>query len=67
MTYKLLPIEYVYKNDNNDDAFIDESVYIGEYKKGLKEGKGTLYLKNGDKFVGNYQHGRAYGYGKYIY
>ena len=34
---------------------------VKRFKKGVKEGKGTVILKNGDKFAGNYQQGSANG------
>ena len=48
---------------------IDENgdFYIGEWKKGLKHGKGIDYYKNGNiKYEGDFMKGKYDGIGKYI-
>ena len=46
----------------------DEQYYIGQFKNGLKDGKGTLYYKNGNiEYEGDFKKGKYDGEGKYIY
>ena len=42
-------------------------VYIGEFKKGEKEGKGIMYYGNGEKYVGEWDKGNKEGLGVYKY
>ena len=39
-------------------------VYVGEFKKGEYEGKGTLYLFNGIEYEGEFKNGLRHGKGK---
>ena len=42
--------------------------YIGEFKNGLRNGKGILYCKNGKiKHEGDWINDKYEGYGKYIF
>lgn len=41
--------------------------YEGEFKKSLKDGKGTEFYHNGDKYIGEYLEGRPCGYGEYYW
>ena len=41
--------------------------YIGEFKNGMKHGKGTIHYYNGDKFVGEFKDGEKNGKGKFTY
>lgn len=38
-------------------------IYIGEVKDYDRHGKGTLILKNGEKYVGNFINGKCEGFG----
>ena len=56
--------------NRNDRKYINEKgdYYIGQYKKGLKHGKGKIYYKNGNiKYDGDFVKDKFEGYGKYIY
>ena len=44
----------------------DESVYEGQWNKGLKHGVGKLTFPNGNFFVGQYLHGLKHGQGKQV-
>ena len=37
--------------------------YIGDYKKGRRDGQGTLYYENGDKYEGGWKDGDKHGQG----
>ena len=42
--------------------------YIGQFKNGLRNGKGKYYYSNGNiKYEGDYINGKAEGNGKYIW
>lgn len=41
--------------------------FEGEYKNGLREGKGTYFHLNGDRFEGQYASGKRNGKGKYYF
>ena len=46
----------------------DGDYYIGEFKDGLKNGKGTSYYSNGKiKYEGNFLNNKFEGKGKYIF
>ena len=45
-----------YKNGNE---------YRGEFKNGVKDGKGTMYYKNGYVYEGDWKNGKRDGIGKY--
>ena len=38
-------------------------MYEGEYHNGLRHGKGTLYLENGDTYSGMFRHNKYHGMG----
>ena len=38
--------------------------YIGTFKNGLINGKGTYINNNGEKYIGNFQGNKKNGYGK---
>lgn len=47
---------------------IGKSVYIGEFKLGVKHGLGDeIDSKNGNIFTGDYEYERRHGKGNYIY
>lgn len=41
--------------------------YEGEWSNGIRDGKGTMVWKKGDKYVGNWKEGAFNGYGTYYY
>jgi len=43
------------------------SRYIGEYKDGLPDGKGTVTFANGEKYVGEFKMGLPNGKGAYTF
>jgi hypothetical protein len=43
------------------------SRYEGYVKNGKKHGQGTLYFKNGDKYIGEWREDKKHGQGTYIY
>ena len=43
----------------------DNAKYVGEWKDGKAEGKGTFFHSNGDIFEGEFQNDKANGHGKY--
>ena len=46
----------------------DDEYYIGQWKNGLRHGKGTLYYKNGSiKYEGDFVNNEFEGNGKYIW
>src|SRR5262249_14676113 len=40
--------------------------YVGEWKNGVMEGRGTLTLPNGDEYTGQFRGGKANGIGRYV-
>ena len=36
-------------------------MYEGEYKNGVREGKGIIYFNNGDREMGDYLNAEKYG------
>ena len=51
------------KNSNNKAC----GKFIGELKNGKKEGKGTAYYNNGDKYEGEFKNDLRDGYWIYFY
>ena len=45
---------------------INGEMYEGEFKQGIREGRGKLILSNEDRFEGNFVKGKLEGYGKFI-
>jgi hypothetical protein len=45
----------------------DGDVYEGEFVKGLKNGHGTEWFKNGDKYCGEYVNSKFHGKGILFY
>ena len=41
--------------------------YIGNFKNGKKNGSGTIYYYNGDRFVGEFRDGKKNGKGSFTY
>ena len=41
--------------------------YIGDFKNGMKHGKGIIYYYNGDKFEGEFRDGKKNGKGAFTY
>lgn len=37
--------------------------YEGNFEKNKREKKGTMFYKNGSKYIGNFKNGRRIGYG----
>ena len=61
MTIKTPPTKLVSKKDNI-------TKYEGESKDdGTPHGHGTYTFSDGDKYIGEYQHGEKHGQGTYIY
>ena len=62
----------LFDGDWINDKFVgnelkEVEMYIGEYKDGLRHGKGTLYYLNGDiKYEGDFVNDKFEGNGKYI-
>ena len=63
--------ELKYNFDNNYNSqyetrseVLDDGLYIGEFKNGLKEGKGTFNGSNGDRYEGDFKNDRKHGKGK---
>ena len=48
-------------------TFVIFNLFIGEFKNGMKHGKGTIHYYNGDKFVGEFEDGEKNGKGKFTY
>ena len=46
--------------------FANGDKYIGEFKDGSPNGKGTLIFKNGDIYKGDYKDGKMHGDGSII-
>ena len=55
--------------NNNDKIIYHEEIYEngdkyeGDWKNGLKEGKGVYYYKNGNRYEGDYQNDKREGKG----
>jgi len=45
----------------------DSYVYSGEFKDGKPNGRGSLYLLNGDMYFGNFKNGFPHGEGAYLW
>ena len=67
-------------DSNNNDKFASEDLasntiriiskmkftaYIGEFKNGLSEGKGELFLPNGEYYKGEFSNNKCHGKGEY--
>lgn len=52
-------------NSFEDDSFINCSIYIGEFSKGMSQGNGELFLPNGEYFKGEFENNKCNGYGEY--
>lgn len=52
-----------------DQRLINERLcrYQGEWSNGRINGKGTIYLANGDRYSGDWKDGRRHGIGTYFY
>lgn len=42
-------------------------IYIGQYRNGLRHGKGVYVFKNGAQYNGDWRHGQKYGQGIFWY
>jgi len=45
----------------------DRSVYLGQWKDGLKHGKGKMIWENGSVYNGFWLNDKACGYGRFIH
>ena len=62
--------DYINDGYEGNGKYIGENgeCYIGQWKNGLKHGKGTIYYSNGKiKYEGDYINDKYEGNGKYIY
>ena len=58
--------EEKFKNrEGNDEVFntTSDDKYVGEFKNGLRHGKGTLNFSDGRKYVGEFKDGTIHGQG----
>ena len=59
------------KNNNNiitnKTEIYDNGKYIGEFKNGMRDGKGIYYWNNGDRYEGDFRNGKYEGKGIYYY
>ena len=46
---------------------IGEETFYGNYKNGVRDGKGIIIYNNNDKFEGNFKDGKRDGYGVFIF
>ena len=72
LSYCLENYSMVQKSNNYNGKgkiiFYNGNYYIGQFKNGLRNGKGTEYYKNGNiKYEGDFIDGIREGNGKYIY
>ena len=57
-----------FKKEKDKIVYENGEYYVGEFKNGLKHGKGILYYKNGNiKYEGYFIDDKKEGNGKYIY
>lgn len=42
-------------------------MYVGQYRNGLRHGKGIYVFKNGARYNGDWRHGQKYGQGIFWY
>lgn len=58
-----------YKNVTSEkvELYTKNFQYHGSVKDGLKNGKGIIYFKNGEKYDGNWFNNEKHGKGKYFY
>ena len=54
-------------NDKFNSLNLPKDRYIGEYKDGQMNGKGTLEFSNGNKYQGEFKYGNFNGIGKYYF
>lgn len=54
-------------NDSIKDATNKCTIYIGEFKNGVSEGFGELFLPNGEYFKGEFKNNKCHGKGEYHY
>ena len=65
----IYPILNIFQNKKNEKIYYKSgNYYIGEWKNGLKHGKGILYYENGNKlYDGNFIEDKFEGEGIYYY
>ena len=58
ITNELNNIKNIKIDINNKEKIYEDGKYIGDFKNGLKEGKGIYYYNNGDRYEGDYRRKR---------
>ena len=56
--------EKVFQSTTNPNI---KGKYIGQLKEGIREGKGTIYWDNGDKYEGEWKNDKTHGQGIYCH
>ena len=51
------------KNGKHTEVY-ENGKYVGNFRKGLRDGKGTYTFTNGDKYTGDWFNGERHGYGE---
>lgn len=55
------------KNGNEQIAYADGTVYSGDIRNGMPEGRGTCKWSNGDTYTGGFSNGTMNGQGTYVW
>lgn len=56
------------QEDYSDQNSVEkERLYVGEYKNGLREGKGSMTMEDGSSYEGDWKANSRHGYGKMIW
>ena len=67
-------LKILLSKNNESEGFVTKTVtyvggdkYVGQFKNGVREGKGIYYYANGAKYEGDFKNGFAEGKGNMIY
>lgn len=55
------------KRDVGKKWFTSGARYVGEYRNGMRSGRGSFIFPSGNIYVGQYQHGLKNGHGAYFH
>ena len=59
--------EKLIKNRNYGTKYYGDAKYVGELKNGIREGKGVLYLNDGNRYEGEFKNDKKEGKGIYYW
>ena len=56
-----------WNNCNGEATVKGETIYVGEWKNGKYDGKGSITLQSGEQFIGWFKNGNITGWGEYAF